>query len=492
MFQAWRLPLREAEEAFEQGRLDQASRLIGQHRLHQYLAGSQLAVRIANRLAERARECLSEGDLSAGWRNWQAAHDLMGSTDQLRSMRQALLQGELTQVESQLAAEHFGGARSHLEILQRRGVSEERLRTLEEVTRRLETASQLARQGQFVEAESHVASAAALLPDWGFLGERRAELQRRKVRSRELSEQLHRAILADDWRQAFALSEKLLDLAPDYSVAQDARRRAWKMVNSRRAAAGQRGETQGELAPSEKRNYPRTAVLAAQRPPHASTKVVDETHYHDHESKVAPAAQGNAPRQFSLWVDGVGGYLVCMDDEVVLGQASPENLTGPQRVHVAIRGDLSRRHAIIHRRGEAYTLEPLAPVRINGRPVQSCTLLSDRAEIVLGESTRLRFRQPHPLSATARLEFLSRHRSQPYSDAVLLMGESCVLGPGERSHVVCRDWPQDLVLYREGHALGCRTGQPIEIDGRTCNGHGRVTRTSRIVGDNFSVTLEEV
>jgi pSer/pThr/pTyr-binding forkhead associated (FHA) protein len=158
-------------------------------------------------------------------------------------------------------------------------------------------------------------------------------------------------------------------------------------------------------------------------------------------------------------VDGVGGYLVCLDDEIVIGQASPENAVGPNRVDLAIRGDISRRHAVIHRRGESYTIEPLGIVQVNGRRIRDCTLIADGAEIVLGDNVRLRFRQPHPLSASARLEFVSRHRSHPYSDAVLLMAESCVLGAGERNHAVCHDWKQDVVLYREGEELCCRTMQ---------------------------------
>ena len=65
----------------------------------------------------------------------------------------------------------------------------------------------------------------------------------------------------------------------------------------------------------------------------------------------------------------------------------------------------------------------------------------------------LRYRLPHPLSTTARLELASRHRTQPWADGVLLMGNSCVLGPNLRNHVVCRDWSEDVVLYRQADRL---------------------------------------
>ncbi len=495
MFQSWRLPLREAEEAFEHGRLDEACRLIAQHQLKQVLAGSRLAARTADHLAQRARYALAKGDLAASWRDWQLAENLVGLTDSLLSLRQALIQCELEEVERQLIAGDLDTARHRLNALERRGVANVASRTLEQVTRQLEEANQLARQGRFREAESHLESAIALWPDWEFLTQQCHTYQAQRVRSQELTAQLHRAMLADDWSQALALADELLEVAPEYTVAKDARRRAKKMVDSQRAAASaDLSETRVGLASKANRHPPRAsaAILAAHRPPYASTLAVDETLSNDPQSPSprTPERQGQPP--FLLWVDGVGGYLVCLRDEVALGQAAPENLTGPERVDIAIRGDLSRRHAIIRRRGEAYTLEPLGPVLVNGQTVYACTLLRDQMEIVLGEAVRLRFRQPHPLSATARLDFLGRQRSQPYSDAVLLMAESCVLGPSERNHVVCRDWRQDLVLYRQGDALFCRTLQPIEIDGRPCQGQSRLTHSSRIVGDNFSVTLEEI
>jgi hypothetical protein len=72
-----------------------------------------------------------------------------------------------------------------------------------------------------------------------------------------------------------------------------------------------------------------------------------------------------------LWVDGVGGFLVLLKDEVELGQAVPD-----AAVDVPILGDLSRRHAKIRRMGESYVVEPLGPVAVGGTPVAAPTLLA--------------------------------------------------------------------------------------------------------------------
>jgi hypothetical protein len=421
----------------------------------------------------------------------------VGQTDQLLSVRQSLIKRGFAEAENRLEADDPAGALARVEWLQRRGVSGDQVRTLEQVARRMESARNLARHGRFAEAESQLDSAMALRPDLGFIAERRNTCGAARVRSRELTEQLHRTMLLDDWSKALVLADELLELAPECALAADARRRAWKMIDSRRAAASAKlGETRLRQAAYDaaepvvrRETASAVAEAAAGR---ASTVAMADTNHAESEFE-AQAVDSRGPHsQFLLWVDGVGGYLVCREDEIVIGQASPESAQGPNRLDVAIRGDLSRRHAIIHRRGESYTIEPIGYVQLNGRRIRDCTLLSDRAELVLGENVRLRFRQPHPLSATARLEFLSRHRTQPYSDAVLLMAESCVLGPAERNHVVCRDWRHDLVLYQQGDGLCCRTGQQVQIDGRLCDGRASVNWNSQIVGDNFAITMEEV
>ena len=196
---------------------------------------------------------------------------------------------------------------------------------------------------------------------------------------------------------------------------------------------------------------------------------------------------GRKTDRFLLWVDGVGGYWVCLGDDVTLGQPAP---TG--EVDVPILGDLSRRHARIRRDGEGYLIEAFRPVCVDGRLVQREALLGDGSRIQLGDGVRLVFRRPHALSATARLDFTSRHRTQPSVDAVLLMADSCVLGPKLHSHVVCRQWREEVVLYRHDDRLYCRTATPVEIDGRRCKDRGPITRDSRIAGEGFSLSLEAI
>jgi len=196
------------------------------------------------------------------------------------------------------------------------------------------------------------------------------------------------------------------------------------------------------------------------------------------------------PRQserFMLWVDAIGGYWVCMDDQISLGQPVHGG-----SVDVPILADISGRHAIIRRDGEGYLIEALRAVEVDGRPVRQTAPLADGARIQLGSGVRIDFHRTHPLSATARLSIVSGHHTQPRSDAVLLMADSCILGPAAHCHVVCRDWPGDVVLYRQHKDLYCRVAGTFEVDGIVHRDRARITRNSRISGDDFSITLEEV
>ncbi len=201
----------------------------------------------------------------------------------------------------------------------------------------------------------------------------------------------------------------------------------------------------------------------------------------------AACRAGDLSERFLLWVDGVGGYLVCLGNEVVLGQAASGNT-----VDIPLLADISRRHARIRRSGEGYVIDPLHSLRVNNELVRTATPLGHGDEIELGSGVRLGFRQPHALSASARLDFLSRHRTQPYADSILLMAESCVLGPRKQNHVVCPLWEMDVVLIRQDNGLSCRAPAAIEIDGQPCQGRGRLRSNSRVTGNDFSMSLEEL
>jgi hypothetical protein len=196
----------------------------------------------------------------------------------------------------------------------------------------------------------------------------------------------------------------------------------------------------------------------------------------------------SAMQRFMLWIDAVGGYLVCLNDAIVVGQAAPGT-----DVDVPIQADVSRRHAKIVRDREGYILEPLGgKVAIEGRVITEPALLADGHEIALGDRVKLRFRKPHVLSSSARLEVVSGHRTLPQADAVVLMAESCVLGPKWQDHVFCRDWAGDVVLYRSDERVMCRALGLLGIGGQSHDGRAPLEPGSHVVGGDFSFSVEVV
>src|SRR5205807_3447769 len=134
---------------------------------------------------------------------------------------------------------------------------------------------------------------------------------------------------------------------------------------------------------------------------------------------------------------------------------------------VPVMGDLARNHATLVRDGDGYLLRAHQPTFVNNRSVETTTL-RDGDVIRLGSTVELEFRQPSPVSATARLAIVSRHRLPLAVDGVLLMAETCIVGGTGQAHIPAMALKEPGVLYRQGNALWCRASGSFDIDGRTC------------------------
>jgi len=110
--------------------------------------------------------------------------------------------------------------------------------------------------------------------------------------------------------------------------------------------------------------------------------------------------------------------------------------------------------------------------------------------IRLGSTVELEFRQPSPVSATARLAVVSRHRLPLAVDGVLLMAETCIVGNTPQAHIPAPKLAEPVVLYRQGPALWCKAAGGFEVDGRECAARAPLTLQSSVLGDGFSFSLE--
>ncbi|MCA9181534.1 MAG: hypothetical protein KDA51_08770, partial [Planctomycetales bacterium] len=175
-----------------------------------------------------------------------------------------------------------------------------------------------------------------------------------------------------------------------------------------------------------------------------------------------------------LWIDGVGGFLLVESDEVLIGQAIPGT-----PVDVAVVGDLSRRAAVLRRTGGDYLLQPFQQTCVDHQAIDRPQLLRNTAEIQLGSRVKLQFTKPSPLSATARLDMTSLNRFKPNVDGILLLSDSCIIGPNAGSHVLCPDWRSELLLFRQGSEWYFRSLVEVQVDGKPMQGQIPVTAGMR-------------
>lgn len=188
-----------------------------------------------------------------------------------------------------------------------------------------------------------------------------------------------------------------------------------------------------------------------------------------------------------LWLDGVGAFLICFDNQVRIGGSA-----GPREslAEISLMSNLSRHHARLIRSGEVWLLEPMGPTAVDGRPVIKHCLLNDGNRIQLGSSVRLRFQTPSALTGTARLHFESSHRPNPSVDGVILLAGTCVIGPGLESHIVCRPESDRVLLTHRASGFWCQAGGGVWVDGLASGTEAPCEAGKIYSGQNWQFRLE--
>jgi tetratricopeptide (TPR) repeat protein len=444
---AW-LAIRQAREALKQGRLEEAHRLLTQPAIRDHRNVGELLTRLARDYIERAERQLKHDDAEGAWRDLLHAEQLQTTERGVDCLRQALTRLGLAEVRALLQAGETRRADEAIARLRERRVRSSELRVLEEATRDWLQARELADRGEFALALDAVERTRRRLPDRPCVLEQlAADLVCHRDRFPGLLVRLHEAADAERWREVVELAEQVLTLAPHHAEARKARSRAWKAIEP---------VTVAMPSPSGSNN---DEVLACE----------------------------GLPARFMLWIDGVGGYLVCLGARLTFGQAIVDG-----HVDVPLVADVSRLHASLMRDTEGYVLEAVRPIQVNGRDATRA-LLQSGDRVTLGASCQFQFQQPVPISASARLDLVSGHRLPLSVDAVLLMADTLILGEGPQVHVSVPDLQQPLVLFRQKDTLGIRHAGKLNI-----NGHKSGERLllndlhATVNGENISFALEPV
>lgn len=186
-----------------------------------------------------------------------------------------------------------------------------------------------------------------------------------------------------------------------------------------------------------------------------------------------------------LWIDGVGCWLAWWQPKVTIGGPSTS-----QPADIALLSDLQSLHAEIERSGEEYIVHPHGPTSIGNKSITTPSPLMDGDELQLGRDVRLRFRSPSSLSTSAVLEFVSDHRPSQRTDGVVLMDQTCLIGPGSDQHIRSRGAEDSVVLFRRDDALWVRARLPLQINGKKHEGPIQLNDGDVVRDESLSFRLE--
>ncbi len=357
----------------------------------------------------------------------------------------------------------------------------------------MQDAETLSSAGRWNDAAALLEQARAIRPSLEFIQSRiRVARQGRRTVS-ELTDQLRRAITGSQWAGAAALSDQILQIAPHHQVALDARRHC-HLRNDHQAERGgppellvgaDDGARPATLRNSVANDRDDTRPANDRGPLRNPDRPSPDQH---------PVDRPESPRQpscvldsFILWVDGVGGFLVCTSADVTIGRAVEQS-----RVDIPLQADIRRRHLRIKRSGSSYIAEPLDQVDVDRQDIREPVVLRHDQILQLAGGVRARFTMPHPLGGSARLDFTSRHRTDPWSDAVLLLGDAIMIGRLPSHHIVAPDVGNELLIYRQGDRFVLRDPGKFEVNDQLASGEVPLRDGLRIVGDGYSISVEQI
>jgi hypothetical protein len=437
------LTLRQARAALQNGRLEEAQQLLGQPSARGHRKSWELLGRLTRGYVERGEQHLTQDNPAAAWDDLARAEALAPADPGARTLRQALTRHGLAELRTLLEAGEPQRAVQVLARLGERAQSDPEFRPLEDAVKDWVLTQELADRGEFAMAQQMFARVRRTVTAGTGVERFQTELEERQAKFNTALPPLHEAADQRRWRDVLGLAEQVLAVAPQHTESRKAKARAWQ---------SQEPET------------------IAQRRGGALESTVPEE----------PAAP---PKRFLLWIDGVGGYLICLGPRITFGQVAADG-----SVDVPLLADVSRLHATLTRDAEGYVIESTRPLQLNGQPTGKATLQpGDR--VTLGAACQFLFQQPVPVSTSARLELVSGHRLPLSVDGILLMAETLVLGPGPQAHVPM-DVARPVILYRHRDGLGVRYAGEVRVNGRPAPDRQALPPHAAVSGPDFAFAVE--
>ena len=476
----WNSKIKFAEQALRYGNLDKAVHCYDRGLIRNKRKKLSVARELASGLLNRAKLSISSGQFYMAWLDLDEVTklNLQEFAEETREKKNQLIELTIESADASLLRGEPVCALNCIEVLERRRVLDWRLNQIKSVSECLNAASRFAAQGQFKKSVAELEKAGTVRPDLPYLAPRISALKNRQRQMKRHCTDVEVFALQWKWGDVSQSCEKILHIAPTNQFAFEARRdcKARLKKKTRRQMDSTTVGTSTVLNDS--------AFNVNRRSGRNEKNVVVEKGAFDRIGRMDKQNSGN---RFLIWVDGVGGYLVCGNRVNALGQA-----INSSKVDIGIQGNLRSHHANFERVQGGHVLEPIGKLSVDGVELDSKFVLKNGQILAFEGGVELAYCQTHALSKTARLDFVSRHRSVPWADAVILPVNSIILGPNRSNHVVCPAWDENLVLFERSGKWFCRSPRAMEVDGKSVTAEAAIEFDSRIVGDDFSLTLEPV
>ncbi len=477
-------------QAIAQGDLHAAAELICKHKYNETMTGRRTAKRLASELLKAASTHRAQDDLPQAWTDLDKAGDVAPDSfqDQIAREKTELLELTIENADRMLVEGKVAHAVKVIEEVRKRKIRDWRSERIDTTARKIRSADEASANGRWAEALADLKQARELRPDLTFLVAKNATFEHQAGRFNEMKKQLESALLDGQWTRVSTVCKKLLLISPNYSFAIDAQRQ-WSQRNKKDTAVG---DGQTDYSPRLSKDGKLDERLIT--PPlnsypvgvHSSTYMIKEENTEPKKDSIDNHDPSHdSSQRFMIWVDGVGGYMVCPAPCNIVGQAVNQAM-----VQIPMQGDLQQKHIRFESVDGCHLLQPLAKVKIDEQDASESVQLKNGQIISLDSNVQLIYVQPHPLSKTARLDFQSRHRTSPWSDGILLASHPIILGPGKRNHVVCPKWANDLVIFRQGDQWKAKSSGSFTVDSVPQTGVAEISLTSRIEGDDFALSLE--
>ena len=444
------------------GRLHRAAELAEQAGLRDHFAGRLVSRTLTKKLVHNAFWNWAQCSHLAAWADFGMADRVAPTdlSDWVSGEKTRLVENTIQTCEQMLGAGQATLASELIDELNAQKIRDWRADRIQAAANLICASQELARQGRWTSAILKLDLAKQQRSDLHYLPARRQTLDDLSRQHSTLTQMLRQAICGKRLEAARYLADQLLAISPGDQVALAASK-----------SLTRDGDVQIGIAKTLE-NAP------------AEIRVSNSIRRKENPADVSPATSS---QNFVMWIDGVGGFLVCTGPSIWAGCYVDQ-----PRVDIPIQGDLRRKHLRFDLHHDQFVVAPIGPVGLDGKSIQKPTVLQSGQQIELSGQIRWSFRQPHPLSSSARLDYVSTHRTVPWSDAILLMADTLIIGPHRDNHVYCPGWKNDLILFRRQGQLFVRSENNLIVDDRRAGNVSQIQPESSITGADFSIKLEPI